>query len=171
MSYATSSVQIWSFQFDIDGFFYVSCKPPVFFGQDVYNCSTTVFCCFHLALATYVKAGWVNTTQLKLSSHLTKKPLGWEVKHLQETETRTVSYDIALGIILFWHSIKNVRNYNFMWADDGSGHQLAIILFTFSTCAFITSTEPHELSSSPLWMVEFHTWCLCNGKFSVNCST
>ena len=36
MSYPTSSVQRQPFQFDIDGCFYSSFKPPVFSGQDIY---------------------------------------------------------------------------------------------------------------------------------------
>ena len=58
----------------------------------------------HLALATHMKAGWVSHPQvalmtLKIKAHTLKslqllfrlelkKPLGWEVKHLQETEPR-----------------------------------------------------------------------------------
>ena len=35
-------------------------------------------------------------------------------------------------------------------------------MFTFSTYAFIIPTELQHLSVSPLWVVEFHTRCLCN---------
>ena len=119
--------------------------------------------------ATHMNSRIVKRTANFPSSYLElKKPLGWNMRRLQETETSPVAFDTAPGFTMTWMTWCFLNNWDYYWFNsvkinihmfpDLFGYTLHTSLWVLKTVcdSLLTNWEQFPLNHSwELWDVCF----------------